>query len=99
MDAETHNIPPGEYIYKVFSSGGRVIGMQKPAHHKEYCSNSCGGCIQCLVSSVFVANLIACRLNVFMSAVAIDQQMYIAFVWSYVSGFHSQEVWIGSAIC
>jgi len=28
-------------------SGGQVAGRQKPAHHQEYFSDICGGCIQC----------------------------------------------------
>jgi hypothetical protein len=42
MDAETHNIPPGEYTLETFFSGGQVVGRQKPAYHQESCSNLYG---------------------------------------------------------
>ena len=43
-----------------WGSGG---WSQKPTHHQEYCSNICGGCVQCLVSYIiFVVDLVACRL-------------------------------------
>ena len=54
---------------KLFS-GDQVVGRQKLAHHQEYCSDICGGCVQYLNHMIFVVDLIACRLNCFMSAVA-----------------------------
>ena len=38
-------------------------GRQKPARHQDYCSYICGGCIQCLICMIFVADSIACRLH------------------------------------
>ena len=73
MDAETNRIPPGKYKQDEFLSGDQVVGMQKPAHHQEYCSDSCGDCVQCpsYLYDCF-ADLTACKLiiSLFMSAVA-----------------------------
>jgi hypothetical protein len=41
MDAETHNIPPGEKNKKLCSKD-QVVGRQRPAHHHEYCSDIVG---------------------------------------------------------
>jgi len=37
MDAETHNISPGDFNKLRLFSGDQVVGRQKPAHHQEYC--------------------------------------------------------------
>jgi hypothetical protein len=42
----------GEQEGKLLSGDQVVLGRQKPAHYQEYCSSICGGCIQCLASSV-----------------------------------------------
>jgi hypothetical protein len=49
-----------------------VVRRQKPAHYQEYCLDICRGCVQCFTSSVLfiIADLIACRLNLFMTAVS-----------------------------
>ena len=36
-------------------SGDQVVGRQKPAHHQEYCSDTCGGCAR-LICVIFVVN-------------------------------------------
>jgi len=46
-----------------------VVGRKKPAHHQEHCSDIFGGCFQFPVSPViFIADLISCRLEFFLSA-------------------------------
>jgi hypothetical protein len=50
MDAEPQNFPPGEQKRKGVS-GDQVVGRQRPAR-QEHCPDICGGCVQCLVSSV-----------------------------------------------
>ena len=55
MDAETHNILPG----RSFPVGGRWLGGRNR-----------GQAISHLICMVLVTDLIACRLNFFMSAVA-----------------------------
>jgi hypothetical protein len=37
-------------MFCVLFSGDQVVGRQKLAHHQEYCSDICGGCVQCLAS-------------------------------------------------
>ena len=77
MDAEAHNISPGEQ--RKSSSGDQVVGRQRPAHHQEeYCSDICGGCIQCLICLIFAVDLMACRLNRFTNAMAHNNKIPIS---------------------
>jgi hypothetical protein len=52
MDAETHNIPPGEYKQEMFFTNKRSFSVgiggwkAEACHHQEYCSYIiCGDCI------------------------------------------------------
>jgi len=53
MDAETQHPTWIIRAEKLFS-GEQVVERQKPAYHQEYCSDICGGCVRCLVSSVLL---------------------------------------------
>jgi hypothetical protein len=71
MDAETQHFI---WRIKLLFSGDQVVGRQRPAHHQEYCSDTLGVVFNVLsVCMIFVADLNAYRLNVFMSAVACRQ--------------------------
>jgi hypothetical protein len=71
MDAETHNIPP-ENQYKRSSqweSGGwEAEACTPPGVLLIYLWGLCS--MSRLICAIFVADLIACRLDFFMSAVA-----------------------------
>jgi hypothetical protein len=74
MDAETQHPTWRIKVRRVFQQGGgggQVVGRKKPAHHQEYCSYICGGLylMSRLICMIFVADLLACRIEFFMSAV------------------------------
>jgi len=52
MDAETHNIPPGELVWRSFSVGIKWLGGRSLHTTRSLLLDIFGGCVQCLVSSV-----------------------------------------------
>ena len=76
MGADTHNIPPGEYKIS-FSVGirwlrGRSLHITRSTTNAQYCSDICGGCIQCLVG--FCCGSDRMQASFFMSAVASNSE-------------------------